>query len=388
MTDTRLDILLYGHDGRGLGHVSRSTAIGMAIRRLYPHLNVCVISGCRQTGELIGSAELDWIKLPAYDTEVIGGRSTGIDGPCGIDDKELGRLRAEQIRQITALYRPRLILSDHSPQGKHRELVPALQDPQSDSVRWVLGMRGVIGSVAQTRSDTAIELFKSRYEALLWYGDGSVLGTEHKEMLNRRFETDAQECGYVSRLAEQEYVVQPAGFRQYGCTVSIPWFSRQTSTFLNNLVEAVSMIGPHFGRFRFFLGGGDFQEMSQRLQGLDFCSVEPFGDQYIHALCASRSAVIFGGYNSLVDVMSTGIPALVVKRTMTDKEQDEHLDVLTKSMASRLKPVGESDCSVEVLYQGLLEILQISPDPFKTPVNVGGAEAAARILSEMLESDV
>jgi len=50
MDNQRLDILLYGHDGRGLGHVSRSVAIGLALRRLYPHLKICVITGCRQTG--------------------------------------------------------------------------------------------------------------------------------------------------------------------------------------------------------------------------------------------------------------------------------------------------------------------------------------------------
>ena len=385
MTNERLDILLYGHDGRGLGHVSRSVAIGMAIRRLYPHLNICLLTGCRQTGELIGNAELDWIKLPAYDTEVVDGTSTGVDGPAGFEDKELGRFRAEQIRQIVALYRPRLILADHSPQGKHRELVPALHDDIPDKPRWVLGMRGVVGTVAQTQSDLAIELFKTRYDMLLWYGDSTVLGAGHKELLNVRFDTEAVECGYVSRLAEQEYVVQPAGYRQYGCTVSIPWFSRDTELFFTNLVEAVSMIGSRFGPFRFFLGGEGFVAMSQQLQGLDFCSAEPFGDQYIHALCASRSALIFGGYNSLVDILSTGIPALVVKRSMADKEQQEHLDALLGSMESRLIPVDEAGCSVEMLYRGFQDILELSPDSFAHPVNIGGAETAARILFELLD---
>lgn len=384
MANNRLDILLYAHDGRGLGHASRSVAVGMAIRRLYPHLNVCLVTGCRQTGELIGNAELDWIKLPAYDTEVIDGRSTGVDGPAGFEDKELGRLRGEQIRQIVALYRPRLILADHSPQGKHRELVPALQDDGINRPRWILGMRGVVGSVAQTRSNTAVDLFRTYYERLFWYGDSSILGVEHVEALRGRFDSEVNECGYVSRMAEQEYIVQPAGYRQYACTVSIPWFSGDTITFFKNLVEAVSMIGPRFGRFRFFVGEDAFQSMNQQLQGLDFCSAEPFGNRYIHALCASRSALIFGGYNSLVDILSTGIPALVVKRDMADKEQQEHLDVLLKTMKSTLIPVQEAGCNVEILYRGLQEILEISPDPFKIPVNVGGAEKAARLLYEML----
>jgi len=384
MDNQRLDILLYGHDGRGLGHVSRSVAIGLALRRLYPHLKICVVTGCRQTGELIGAARLDWIKLPAYDTEVIAGKSTGVDSPAGFDDQELGRLRAEQIRQVVALYRPRLVLVDHSPQGKHRELVPALEEGGSEQPQWVLGMRGVVGTVTQTRSDMAVELFRKRYGSLFWYGDSSILGTGHKEMLNERFGTDAHECGYVSRLAEQEYIVQPAGYRQYACTISIPWFSRDTNVFFKNLVEAVSITGPTFGRFRFFIGGDDFSAMRRQVAELDFCTAEPFGDQYIRALCASRSAVIFGGYNSLVDILATGIPALVVKRGMVDREQDEHLDALQTSMGARLFQIGETDCSVESLYRGLQHILQTGPDPFENPVNIGGAETAARLLYGML----
>lgn len=384
MENNRLDILLYAHDGRGLGHASRSVAIGMAIRRLYPHLRVCLVTGCRQAGELIGNAELDWIKLPAYDTEVIDGRSRGIDGPAGFDDKELGRFRAEQIRQIVQLYRPRLVLSDHSPHGKHKELLPALQNEGPDKPQWILGMRGVVGSIAQTRSDTAIDLFKSLYDKLLWYGDSSVLGTDYGEVLGRHFDTEVEECGYVSRLAEQEYIVQPAGYRQYACTVSIPWFSKGSESFSQNLVEAVSMLGPDIGRFRFFVGGDGFQSVRRRLQGLEFCSAELFGDQYIYSICASRSAVIFGGYNSLVDVLTTGIPALVVKRDMVDREQQDHLGVLHGRMKSRLIPVDENACSVELLHRCLRDILEISPDPFKNPVNIGGAEAAARILYDML----
>jgi len=384
MAEERLDILLYGHDGRGLGHVSRSVAVGMAVRRLYPNLKVCLLTGCRRTGELIGSADLDWIKLPAYDTEVVDGRSTGVDGPAGFSDRDLGRFRAEQIRQVVALYRPRLVLVDHTPQGKHRELVEALQDHRPDKTRWVLGMRGVVGSVAQTRSDTAVELFKAWYEALLWYGDSSVLGSGHMARLASLYGIEAVECGYVSRLAEQGEIVQPAGYRRYGCTVSIPWFSGDTAVFFKKLVEAVSMAGPGFGRFRFFLGGDQYQAISQQLQGLDFCSAEPFGDQYIEALFGSRSAVIFGGYNSLVDILSIGIPALVVRRGMADNEQHEHLDALLASMKSRLIGVDESGCSVESLYRGLQSILEITPDPFESPVDIGGAEAAARHLFTML----
>ena len=66
MQNQRLDVLIYAHDGRGLGHAGRSIGIGMALRRLAPQLKVLFVSGCSLAQELIGRAPLDWLKLPSY----------------------------------------------------------------------------------------------------------------------------------------------------------------------------------------------------------------------------------------------------------------------------------------------------------------------------------
>ena len=383
MEQARLDILLYGHDGRGLGHVSRSVAIGMALRRIYPHLKVCLVTGCPQTQELIGDVQLDWIKLPAYDTVVIDGKSTGIEGPAGFEDKELGQLRAEQIRQLVSLYRPRLILADHTPQGKHRELVPALE-MEGDRPLWVLGMRGVVGSVAQVGSGLATELYQRYFSALLWYGDTSVLGEQHLSVLAERFSAEPVECGYVSRLIELVSAAHPSIINRYGCTISIPWFGEHTDRFFDRLIEAIGLLGPDFGRFRIFVGHDDISSCRQKLEGLDFCTLERFGPQYVEALYSSRSAVVFGGYNSLVDVLSLGIPTLAVMRDMRDHEQQEHLETLIRTVGNRLTAILENECSVEQLYALLVDRMKVDIDPFALPVNLGGAEKAARALAALL----
>lgn len=384
MDTPRFDILIYAHDGRGLGHVSRSAAVGMALRRLYPELRVCLITGCRQTQELIGEASLDWIKLPAYDTMVIDGRSVGIDGPCGIDDKELGRLRAGHIRQVLELYRPRLVLVDHTPQGKHRELVEALEIDTVPAPQWVLGVRGVVGSVKQAGSGLAAELYKRRFSRLLWYGDHHVLGSEHIDGLAHRFGDRPVECGYVSRLIEQALVSPYPTMRRYGCTISIPWFGEQTGSFFDKLVEALGLLGPDFGRFRFFLGTDNLRALRSRLEGLPHCSAERFGMSYVEALSGSRSAVVFGGYNSVIDAVAAGVPALVVMRNMADQEQQEHLAALTRVEGLSLSTVKEDSCSVEELYRELLALLKTGFDPLAVEIDLGGAEKSAAILSSML----
>ena len=381
----QLDILIYAHDGRGLGHVGRSAAIGMAIRRLYPELKVCLVSGCSKTQDLIGEAPLDWLKLPAYRTEVVSGRSRGVDGLSGYSDPELGVIRAEQIRQMVLLYRPRLVLADHSPQGKHKELIPALKmSGMGTSTRWLLGIRGIVGNVKQTTSDLAKNVYRDFYSGLFWYGDSVVLGAGIKSALETRFNSEVHECGYVSRLSELAYIQTPETEKRYDCTISIPWLGEGTAVFLETLAAVFKTMASSFGQCIFFMGDGVPEKIVKTFEGLDRCRVEPFGSRYAQAINLSRSAVIFGGYNSIVDVLSKGIPALVVTRNMNDGEQQQHLDALCTA-SDLLSVVEEQGVGEEVLKEKLSLLLSESSINKTTQVDINGAENTAQLLASFLE---
>jgi len=389
----RADILLYAHDGRGLGHISRSVAIGLAVCRLSPVLRVLLVTGGAQTQELIGAAPLDWLKLPAYQTDVVAGRSRGIDGKSGYRDSELATIRAEHIRQIVKLYRPRLVLADHSPQGKHKELQLSLEDVEiKKHTRWLLGMRGVIGRVKQTYSDLAIELFKQNYSNLLWYGDSTVLGTEHCQNLNSQFSTKAVECGYVSRLTELKYLAGSRGEKNTGpdCTISVPWAGEMTHQFLELLAKFLENNDTGHRIFRLFLGDDIAWEAKKRFEHLARCRVEPFGSTYPDTLVHSQHAIIYGGYNSLVDVIAAGKPALVILRNMQDQEQQQHLAALADKLPDNLFIVEEQDCvdSPILLEQKLLRLLSSRDDRRQAAeINLSGAESAARFLVSSLKSE-
>ena len=384
------DIIFYAHDGRGLGHISRSAAIGLAVRRLYPELRLFLVTGGAQTQELIGPGPLDWLKLPAYQTVVVDGRSRGIPGKSAYSDHELGLIRGDQIRRILKLYRPRIVLADHSPQGKHKELLPSLQDPEiKQNTTWLLGIRGVVGTVEQTASDLAIDLFRQHYSGLLWYGDSTILGSAHCQSLNRMFSTVAQECGYVSRLAEVEktggdHLQRTARFR---CTISVPWAGEQSERLLELLARFLQAVGNRQGRFSLFVGSDISLPLIERFEALGCCTVYPFGSNYLQILRHSQTAVIYGGYNSLVDIMASGIPAIVVMRSMQDQEQQQHLSALTTAWPNSLFAVDERDCLNDpgLLGQQLSALLAADRPRGDGPaVNLSGAEHAARILASLL----
>lgn len=384
-----LDILLYGHDGRGLGHASRTIGIGMALRRLYPRLRVLFVSGCRLSQELIGAAPLDWLKLPSYETAVVDGTSRGIDGTSNFSDSELATLRSETLRTIIKLYRPRLVLADHSPQGKHKELVAALEHSGGTNTRWVLGVRGVIGAVPQLQSERGQRLFERYFSTLLWYGDRAVLGESHLLQLQRHFGVAPVECGYVSRAAEvsrlhDSSLLSP---QKLAGTISIPWLGESTAGLLTELAEAIRRLGPQWGAWRLFVGvdaGSEEEKTVQSLFGtLPNCFVEPPGSRYLSALAQSQCAVIYGGYNSLMDVLYRGLPTVVLLREMRDNEQQIHLNQLMHTTPHQFLVLSEAEATREDIYTALQRQLSQAA-PKRAGVNLEGAPRAAHTLVALL----
>ena len=386
----RLDVLIYAHDGRGLGHASRSIGVGMALRRLYPELKVLFVSGCNLSQQLIGRAPLDWLKLPSYETRVVQGKSIGIPGKSLFTDEQLGWLRSEELTHIISLYRPRLVLVDHTPQGKHRELVSALSTQNGNDALWVLGVRGVVGAVKQARSELGGNLFKEHYHAVFWYGDSSVLGNSHCEQLQQQYSAVPVECGYVLRLTEymfwnnhslEQYAEPLAGI------VSVPWLGEKSLEFLTILANVLPKIPLSFGRWLVFVdmesSFGIGQKLTKIFSKTPNCQLESPGGMYVSALLHSKTAVIYGGYNSLMDVIHAGIPALVVLREMQDEEQQIHLRKLQDIVGEAIAIVSEAQVSAEELERLLLSSLQKNGPP-AVALHTGGAANAAEYIHGLL----
>lgn len=391
MTTSRLDLLIYAHDGRGLGHASRSIAIGMAVRRLYPELKVLFITGSRLVSQLIDSVPLDWLKLPAYQTKVVGGVSSGRMAFINLSDTELGECRSSIIQHLIDVLRPRCILADHSPQGKHKELVPSLETTRDTDTRWVLGVRGWVGRVPQVWSDTAKKLFSEHYRHLLWYGDSRLLGEAQPSALKSHFSVQPLETGYVCRISEldQWLPVQHHPNDHLAGIFSVPWLGENTENVIKQIYHALDKIGSKYGIWRLFVGSPDDYSLQKKIHSLfeklSFCKITPASEQYREALMKAKTAVIYGGYNSLSDIFYANIPAVVLLREMQDEEQQAHMTRLKLLNKDRLMIYNEKDIEAEELAQVLIRQIHTKKLP-KPEINLGGSEMAAKYLFEIINN--
>ncbi len=398
MRFTSLDVLLYAHDGRGTGHVSRSAAIGMALRRLYPQLRVILVTGSSRVAELIGPAPLDSCKLPSYATRVVDGISCGVPGPSGFEDKELGSIRERMLADLVRELQPRIVLADHSPQGKHRELLPALR-ACSPNTQWFLGIRAIVGRVDKVFSPFSADIFKAHYTGLFWYGDSSVLGREEMDSLQAHYGVAPQEAGYVCRTKELEAFAcsQPgAGSGEaekkdaLAGVAALSWNDANSPRILEYIVRAASRTSGA-GQWRIYMeqdGAAmhpSFRECMESQDGEPVCELRPFGREFHRDMCRARMAVIYGGYNSLTDVMARNLPTLVLLRGMRDKEQERHMELLSGKL-SFLRAVDAATATTESFLQVMEDVSQSQGGALNAGggVDLDGAANTAHILARTL----
>ena len=382
---TRLDFLIYAHDGRGLGHASRSIAIGIALRRLFPKCKTLFLSGCKETRALVGPAPLDWIKLPAYVTTLIDGRAQGCDGDTMLHKSVLTILRSEMLASVIKIFRPRYVLVDHAPPGKRGELRLALEQSEGSDPRWVLGLRGIIGNDSNVLSGDSIQVFKRCYHALFWYGDSAVLGPDSLDAVAHHFDIKPMETGYVSRLKEIKDLL-PIDKGSLAGTVAVPWGTEKTWAFLENIYSTLRDVGDRYGPWHIYVARDRRDSIQKRFRDLPFCSVREVSEKYITSLLNSKVSILYAGYNSISDVLAAQVPSVMLLRDIGDMEQERHLKRLIFHARDAIQMLEEPKTDAETLRAALEK--QLHAPPLKNlGINIRGAEIAASILAKGVSCD-
>lgn len=384
-------MLIYAHDGRGLGHASRSVAIGLALRRLSPGARVLLVTGCGETAELIEHAPLDWIKLPSYASRVVGGRAYRGSVDSKMDPAWLKATRERMLAAWIEELRPRCILVDHVANGKYGELGAAQMSSAGRDSRWFLGVRARPGRVRAFWARSAREAVRSLFAEVLWYGDSSVGAGGEVDHLRAHFGIRTFETGYVSRayeLAHAGLVPRPPLRRRGGDVVAaVLWENDRTNHFLKCIGRLARRAPAFVDRWRLFIGRrvlrGPCSALVAELRTLPHVHVEACGSQYLPALCGARVVVAYAGYNSIADAMWSGVPSVLLTRNTKDQEQLLHVQDIEASVRPLIHSIDERLVSPRILGTAIRR--QASTGLQRTcPVAThGSTRAAERILAHI-----
>src|SRR5919106_774943 len=321
-------VLLYSHDGLGLGHVRRNLAIAGAITEVAPLASVLLATSAEEAEKLGIPPGVDVLKLPGLRKL---GNERYAPRRLRVSSSNFAAVRAKLLAAAVESFRPSVLLADKHPLGPGGELRLALEVARTTGARTVLGLRDILDdAVAVAREWGAAGIFEQiahYFDRVLVYGQADVFDPVRKYRFPNPVANMTHFCGYVFRSGKRTSLmddglegldraprIRPVvlatagggedGFELLGTFIEAvaarPW-------------DAIAVSGPQCDPVR-----------AERLRGLASEAGVPF-HRFVPGLSAAFGSldalVCMGGYNTLIEAAASGVPTVCVPRVRPRREQ-------------------------------------------------------------------
>ena len=382
--NSRPKLLFYCQHALGIGHFVRALALA---RGLAAHFELTFLNGGLVPPELsFPTEELTLINLPplGFDLEM---RLCSRDSRYTVEQAQ--ELRRELILRTFEELQPQIVLIELFPFGRKKfasELLPLLERARSARPQSVVAcsLRDILVSRSPRHDQLAAEQANLYFDAVLVHADPRFARIEESFHPTTPLQVPVFYTGFVPRVQDDR---MPAEVRREPGIVVSAGGGIVGEPLLRNAVLAHDIIREHLPLPMKIIAGPflpeeqwqALQEMSAGRPGLCLCRSVP--DLPSELECASAS-VSQCGYNTALEVLRSGIPALFVP--FATEEEDEQM-----SRARRLERLG----AARVLDPAQLtpdrlasEIVSLSSfEPRSVDLDMSGTEKSARILSELTE---
>ncbi len=381
------DVLVYVQHLLGIGHLRRAAVLVRGLDRA--GLRAVLVSGGMPVEGLdIGAA--GFVQLPparALD-ETFKVLADAHDRP--VDEAWMAARRD----QLCALYhrlRPRVLIVELFPFGRRKmrfELLPLLDAARESRPRpqILCSMRDVlVDDKGADKTAWMIEIFERYFDLVLLHGDPEFLPLERSFSRTHEIASKLRYTGYVlddAPLADPEdqagegEVIVSIGGGAVGAPLVEAALAARARTPLKDAIWRV-LIGPNMpeASFRAMAAGAPAGTLVERARP-DFRAL----------LARGRLSISQGGYNTVLEVMAAGIPAVVVPYSGgTETEQTLRARLLAERGAFTL--VNEAELSPETSAAAVRAALAQGAGgrkPRLAGLDTSGADRTAQIVRERL----
>ncbi len=327
-------VLMYSHDGYGLGHFRRNTALAHAMVARDPSVEVVLLSGSSVADDWPLPPGVTVVRLPAAI-------KTAADTYVPVEARSMSGLRAERAGIISSTLlrlRPDVFLVDHSPLGIKGELGLALRMAREElpHTRVVLGLRDIIDDPAMVRATWTEQglysVLEESYDQILVYGVRAL----HDITSLYRFPASTASrtvfTGYVAKDHGLEAEVDGAAvwprarrgrdrriLVMGGGGADADWlfrgFLKAWRRLENDLPgEALMVLGP-------LMDTATRASIERRAKAAPRLTIIHSSTSVLSLVAAADLVVSMGGYNSIVEVLAARKALIVCPRVAPRKEQ-------------------------------------------------------------------
>jgi predicted glycosyltransferase len=381
---TRPSLLFYCQHSVGLGHLTRSYALCAGLAEWFRVVLVC---GGPVPDDIEPPAGVEIVPLPPLG---VGAGARFVSHDARFTLERAWELRAERLLETLGTVRPAVVFVELFPFGRAkfaRELVPLLEHARAAGAMTACSLRDILVTARanQERHDErAARLANEHLDAVLVHSDPRFARLEDTFGAFGELRVPVRYTGFVVRGAERA----PAAAREPHVLVSAGG-GLVGEPLLRTAIEAHDALHARTGlRMRAIAGplmpDAAWQHLRQMVSGrpgLELVrSVPDLGAE----LRSAAVAVSQAGYNTTLEVVRSGAPALVVPyATEEEDEQSRRAGRLERLGALRVLPSDELDPAR--LADEVERLRDFTPT--RPAIDLDGVRGTCRALWDLIRGD-
>jgi predicted glycosyltransferase len=377
-------LLFYCQHSLGMGHLVRSLALAEAFA---VDFRVVFLNGGDLPAGLGARNGIEILQLPALGMD-IDGRLLSRDERYTLEEAKLVR-RQSVLGALTRL-EPKVIVIELFPFGRKKfafELLPLLKGARQGklvSPIILCSLRDILvskGEKQQRHDDRACGLANRYFDGVLVHSDPKFARLEESFQPRTPLRAPVHYTGFVlpERSANSEAhrarrVLISAGSGRYGARLFQAALAAHDEVWKQERLPSTLVAGP-------FLPEADWRELGRTTRDISGIQVQRSVPDMGVEMLLVRASVSQCGYNTAMDILYSGVPALVVP--FSEGREDEQI-----RRARRLEQLGvlrvlESDrLDGPTLAKEVCELLNFEPN--LTRLDLNGTKRTANLVRDLL----
>ncbi len=395
-------ILLWTHNSFALGHLYRTCSIARSIRAL-SNDDILVVTGARFSFQALLPKSIEVVKLPSFSGRITEkGYEYHPASLSGLSISEITKLRSNLLQSLFQDYWPDIFLVDHQPTGLNGELYGLIYENRLNSGKWkgrlILGTRGVIDNAISggkyLNKHHGIEVLNQAYNQVLVYSDPRICDFVAEYSLPSTLEKKVNYMGYVNPNA---YINQKSDILNKSESINVlekklivvgVGGGRDGYTFIEKAIKILGEIeNSLISSMQILIVTGPYMPDNEKkllekicleyLELSDF-RIETYLNEYNEILQRSDLFIGMGGYNTLVQIIASKIPALILPRIFPETEQLVHTQKLAKLVDFIF--IDDGTKAINELAKVCINLIQLTAPTNDGALNLFGAENTAKFL--------
>jgi predicted glycosyltransferase len=384
-------ILFYCQYLSGMGHLVRSAEI---VRSLSEYFQVYFITGGPTIQGFELPTQVEIIRLPALWLE--DGKFTVGDNPFSVEEVKEARkniLIAECDR-----IKPDCLITEFFPFGRHKllfELIPLVEHIKTTlpKTKIVSSLRDAIGKESEPEAEETICNLMNRYfDLLLFHADARFQTFSDSFARARDIKAEVIHTGFVTQQYQFSYESSDRLWSEVNSDIKIlasVGGGRIGCELLETLVESSAILSqelPHV--IKIFTGPFMPVEKVNKLRKLvsdrNNIQVETYTSHLLDYMKTADISVSLGGYNTTMNILSTGVRAIVVPIGHERQDKEQLLRTQKLDKLGIVNCIHPQDLSPMYLTEKIINCLdrRTSKNPYT--FDLQGADNTATFLKKFL----